>query len=152
MARNRKRRGGPQSGQRGFSPFSPLGHTAGRYRPASSGPFGFESPHDTWGDSFITDSPVHPLISTVLPERAPFQSPPRRGKRQSPTLAVRATARSSDVRTRSPFLNATMVTPQLTARALECAKRGIKREVLFALKKTGKGAKAPRRQPSKVKC
>lgn len=106
-----------------------------------------------WEPIPLTPTPVRsPLIRTVLEIPAPPQPPPRRGSRRSPVVQVRATFRSSDRQTRSPFLNATAVTPELTERAIICAKRTIRREVLFANKQTGKGAKAPKRNLSKVRC
>lgn len=145
MARNKRRKSATARPARHFST-TPLGHTAGRF---SEPDLATEEP--AFGGFFPTPT-VRPLIRTVLVEPAPYQPPPRRGKRQSPTVAVRATFRSTDRSTRSPFLNATMVSPQLTERAILCAKRNIRREVIFATKRTGKGASAPRRKPSKVRC
>lgn len=125
-----------------------LGHTAGRslgrIEPLRLGP-----PPEA-----VYRSPVRsPLIRTVLIEPARgYQSPPQRGRPNSPLVPVRATGRSSDRRTRSPFLNATMLTPELTERALICARRNIRKEVLFANRQTGKGARSPKRTPSKVRC
>lgn len=151
MARNRRRRASQNSLARDYYP-SPLDHTARRSR-VKSVPFDDVEPVSLAEIREAFSRPtVRPLIRTVLVEPETFSAPPRRGKRQSPTLAVRATIRSTDRRTRSPYLNATMVTPQLTERALECAKRSIRREVIFATRKTGKGARSPRRTPSKVKC
>ncbi|UOF80429.1 hypothetical protein [Microviridae sp.] len=126
------------------SPFQSLGHTVG---PRSV--FEADEP-PAFGGGF--SSPVRsPLIRTVL--EIPFQpKPPRRSTPRSPVAQARATGRSNDRRTRSPFLNATMVTPELTERAMICARRGIRREVLFATKRTGKGAKSPKRYKSKLKC
>jgi len=123
-----------------------LGHTVGQPRDYFSG-----HSDDPW-ESIPSRIPVRPLIRTVLENSEDFQPPPRRGKRQSPTVAVRATFRSSGKATRSPFLNATMVTPELTERAIICAKRNIRKEVLFATKRTGKGSRSTKRTPSKVRC
>jgi hypothetical protein len=146
MSRNKRNRRGYQ--ERLARPLSPLDHTASRFH----------------GDLFSDDSvsladireafsipTVRPLIRTVLVEREPFSSPPRK-RTASPQVPVRATFRSSDRQTRSPFLNATTLSPQLTERAILCAKRGIRREVIFATKSTGAGAKAPRRNRSKTRC
>lgn len=145
MSRNNRRRRSTSQA----SAFSPtLDHTASRYprRLSDYQPVSLADIREAF--SLVSDdSQVRPLIRTVLPEPAPF-----RKMRQSPTRPVRATFRSSDRATRSPFLNATTVTPQLTERALECASRTIRKEVLFAKRKTGKGSRAPRRNRSKVKC
>ncbi|AZL82754.1 hypothetical protein [Apis mellifera associated microvirus 48] len=128
-----------------------LGHTASRYTGQPLSDYYPASLADI-REAFSLPT-VRPLIRTVLPEPdTGFQAPPRRGKRSSPAVAVRATMRSSDRVTRSPYLNATMFTPDLTARAILCAKRSIRREVIFATKSAGRGAKAPRRKRSKVKC
>ena len=131
------------------TPFPSLGHTVGSRSRLDFEPS--DSPADTFGGAF--SRPVRtPLIRTVL-EIPDFQPPPpRRSTPASPAVRSRATGRSSDRRTRSPFLNATMVTPELTERAMICARRGIRREVLFATKRTGKGAKSPKRKPSKTRC
>lgn len=127
--------------------YTPLDHPAGLPRRFSA-VYGLDDP-------FVQPVPVRgtvrPLIRTVLVERS-SPAPRLRGLRPSPVLRSRASARSSQVRVRSPFLNATMVSPELTRRSVECAKRGIRREVLFALRRTGKGARSPRRSPSKWRC
>lgn len=93
------------------------------------------------------------LIRTVLAEPAPgFVSPPRRGKPRSPLVSVRATDRSSDYQAKRFTWNPTALHPELTQRSIHCARRGIRREVLFATRRTGKGAKAPRRRQSKTRC
>lgn len=147
MARNRPKR--PHStGPTRLS--SALDHTVGY---GGLGDFDSVSLADIREAFRIQDRPVRsPLIRTVRIEREPFYAPPRSGKRQSPTLAVRATFRSSDAPIRSPFKGATMVTPELTQRALECARRGIRREVLFATKRTGKGSVSPKKRYSKTRC
>lgn len=98
------------------------------------------------------------LMRTVLGDSRAVtkqgQSPAKRAIapawRRSPTVVVRASGRSSQRQIKSPFLNATMFTPQVTNRAMVCARRHIRREVLFATKRTnGSGAKRPR---SKVRC
>ena len=115
----------------------PLGHTVSRRRP--------------W-DPIPTVRST--LMRTVLGDTTDYRGSPNTRPNmlrvRSPVVAVRATGRSSDRQVRSPFLNATMVTPQLTARSLICARRSIRREVLFATKRTnGSGAKKTR---SKVGC
>lgn len=93
-----------------------------------------------------------PLMRTVLGDslRGVTKQAPKAPLRRSPTVVVRATGRSTDRQIKSPFLNATMFTPELTNRAMECARRHIRREVLFATKRTnGSGAK---RRRSKVRC
>lgn len=140
MAKNRRTRG---QTVRLTRPNSALGHTVSRFRASEPEP----------DYSPVPTGPVrYPLIRTVLVDTSTHQNPPRRGNRQSPGRQVRATFRSSDRQTRSPFLNATMLTPELTNRAIVCAGRNIRREVLFARKQTGKGSRSPRRNRSKVKC
>lgn len=144
MARKNRGRG---SQARLARPY-PLDHTASRSRAPDLPSWDDESPSDFEG--LFRPIPVRPLIRTVRIDSAPPQ--PRLVKRQSPLVQVRATMRSSDRAARSPFLNATAVTPQLADRAILCAKRTIRREVIFANRKTGKGSGAPRRKRSKVKC
>lgn len=144
MARNKSRRSGNTVwSTRQLTPSKSLGHTVDRLR------FGG---FDADAEEAFTAPVRSPLIRTVLEIPSSSQPPPRRGLRSSPVVAVRATGRSSQKRVRSPFLNATTLTPQLTERAIICAKRTIRREVLFARKRTGKGARSPRRRPSKVRC
>lgn len=147
MARNsrRKRATALRPARRTPSFNTSLGHTAG-------------SPFDSYelsslpGPRQAVYNPVRsPLIRTVLVDSV-YQPRPQRGRPNSPVAQARATGRSSDRRIRSPFLNATMLTPELTERALICARRGIRKEVLFATKRTGKGAKSPKRYRSKVRC
>lgn len=150
MSRKSRKRSGGNQPRLARPTSTALDHTASRYAPALSDyyPASLEELREAF--SLPT---VRSLIRTVLPEPVPrFQAPPRRGKRLSPAVAVRATMRSSDRAVRSPFQNATMVTPDLTSRAILCAKRSIRREVIFATKSTGKGSRAPRRKRSKVKC
>lgn len=149
MARKKARRGYSAR----VAPPQRLDHTATRYRDRYSHLDQQENPPGWGGFSpSITRKTVRPLIRTVLEIPSTPQS--FRNKRlASPVLPVRATIRSSDVSIRSPFNNATMLTPQLTERALICAKRNIRREVLFAYRKTRKGAGgAPRKPRSKVNC
>lgn len=126
------------------SPLS-LGHTAS---PASNVT---RRTLPDFGEGFLSPT-VRPLIRTVLVEREPFNPPPRRTIRNSPTVQSRATGRSNNRKVRSPFLTAQGITPLLTERAIICAKRTIRREVLFATKRSGRGAKSPRRPRSKVRC
>lgn len=147
MSRNKRRRKSTSWSARQIT--YPLDHTADSYGEPLD--FAESASLPEFGEAFSRPT-VRPLIRTVLVERPPFQSPPRRGKRQSPLVQVRATIRSSDKAIRSPFGNATMITPELATRAIVCAKRNIRREVLFATKSTGKGAKAPRKNRSKVRC
>lgn len=122
-----------------------LGHTADHFR-------------DPEWHSFGDDIPVRPypvrssLIRTVLAERDVPQLPPFRSRPNSPLVAVRASMRSNPKAARSPFFVAQGIQPQLADRAILCAKRGIRREVLFAYRQTGKGSRSPRRSPSKVRC
>lgn len=146
MARNRRRSRSYSLGpaRRTLSNTS-LGHTAG---PSLD----FEPMHRLPRTRQAFSSSVRsPLIRTVLIDSR-YQPRPQRGRPNSPVAPARATGRSSDRQTRSPFLNATLLTPELTERALICARRGIRREVLFASKRTGKGAKSPKRKFSKVRC
>lgn len=119
-------------------------------------PVGYPDPDEAFframEAAFDPPSTVRPLIRTVLVEPAIQQKPVISGSRESPLLRSRATGRSSDRLTRSPFLNAQTVSPELTMRALECAKRSIRREVLFATRQTGKGARSPKAPPSKWRC
>lgn len=120
-----------------------LGHTVSRFRDSD----------ETSDFGYLPSLVRSPLIRTVLVNPAPPS--PRRfqgNRKPSPILQSRATGRSSDRQTRSPFLNATMLTPELTFRAVHCAQRTIRREVLFARKKTGKGSQSPKRTRSKVRC
>lgn len=121
-------------------PQKSLGHTVSRSR-------AFYEPFSPFG----LPPPVRPLIRTVLVD-SDFQTPPRSPGVSSPLVRSRATGRSSDRKVRSPFLNATMLMPELTERAVVCARRGIRREVLFAIRKTGKGSRSPRRKRSSVRC
>jgi len=146
MARKKRNRGFVARPARRFP--QSLGHTAGRSRDSSAS-------LDAEVFSFKPQTVRSPLIRTVLIEPEVLQPPPpRRGSQASPTAQSRATGRSSQKRVRSPFLNATMLTPELTERALVCARRGIRREVLFATKRTGKGSQSPRRFTfkSKMRC
>lgn len=91
---------------------------------------------------------VRPLIRTVLTDtRQVYQA------RRSPDVPRRAAARRS-TRQISPWGPISMdATPPL-ARDLTCAKRSIRREVLFAIKGTGVGSRSSRRitAESKVRC
>jgi len=85
---------------------------------------------------------ANPLISTVLDDTTPIQRP--RGLLSSPTVSSRATQR-----TKTPYnkrFQSLLVSPQLTERSLACARRSIRREVIFALRKQGKGAQSPKRR------
>lgn len=84
------------------------------------------------------------LMRTVLGDRIS-------GSRESPIVRSRASRRSRLV---SPWEQVNFVSPQLTERAQICARRAIRREVLFAIKGTGKGSGARRRysEKSKVRC
>lgn len=148
----RNRRGGRSGGV--ARPFpSALDHPATRFRRPDWDDSGPESdPSDAFGGVFSVHhngATVRSLIRTVLPERG---WPVRPSRLRSPLVPVRASMRSSGKAARSPFLNATTVTPQLAERAITCAKRTIRREVLFATRRTGAGSASPRRPKSKVKC
>lgn len=147
MARKRRRKVSRQSATRRYSPPRPksLGHTV--------------DDSDLFSAlSAFPDSPVrYPLIRTVPVERAfvPSYTPRLRAVGvSSPAVAVRATGRSSDRAYRNPMLQATGITPELTERAIVCARRTIRREVLFASKRTGKGSHSPKRYTlnSKKRC
>lgn len=68
-----------------------------------------------------------------------------------PNSQIRATLRS---RTIGPWEQISDLVPQLTQRSYLCARRSIRREVLFAIRGTGKGAKAQRKHTakSKIRC
>lgn len=95
---------------------------------------------EPWRESNST----RPLMRTVLSDR-------NSGSRHSPTARVRATMRSRPV---TLWEQTNLMHPELTARSFTCARRTIRREVLFALKGTGKGAKAQRKftAKSKMRC
>jgi len=87
-----------------------------------------------------------PLIRTGLGAsgtlRVSRQPPPvLGGSRYSPQVAVRATGRSRVDRS----FRTVLYSKQLLPRALACAKRAIRKEVLFALNRRGKGSGATRR-------
>lgn len=95
------------------------------------------------------------LMRTVLGDRSPRAMSPSRPPaslrlKPSPTLAVRSSGRSYGAKAKSPFLNATLLTPEITQRAMTCARRAIRREVLFA--KRGLSGGSPKRHRSKVRC
>lgn len=85
-----------------------------------------------------------PLMRTVLGDRTPGLA-----TRSSPVVRSRATGRSRLV---TPWEQVRLISPELTKRAMVCARRTIRREVLFATKATGKGSKSPRGPRSKVRC
>lgn len=98
----------------------------------------------------------YPLMRTVLGDRmSPRIRPPAgafQPSRASPAAVVRGStrARSTAKRLSSPFLQSTLLMQSVPERAMVCARRHIRREVLFATKRTGgKGARRPR---SKVRC
>lgn len=84
------------------------------------------------------------LMRTVLGDRTAGLA-----TRSSPVVRSRATGRSRLV---TPWEQARFISPQLTNRAMVCARRSIRREVLFAIKGTGKGSKAKRGPRSSVRC
>ena len=76
-------------------------------------------------------------------------------RRASPDLAVRASFRSSFRHVKQGYVLNVVVPPSLRRRALNCAHRTIRREVLFALnRKTGRGSGGSRRRSfrSSTKC
>lgn len=99
-----------------------------------------------------------PLMRTVLSDTGsgpwPRAVTPNRIKPalRSPTVMVRASDRSSVLarKMQSPFLQATAVNVSIPARSIECARRNIRREVLFARK--GLSGSSPKRKRSKVRC
>lgn len=142
MARKNNRRSRYSYGPARRTLTKSLDHTAGP-------PRAFSWLSDPGLDPVFHRSVRTPLIRTVLPEPVRV---PQRSQRSSPVVSSRATGRSSDVQVRSPFRGAVFLTPQLTERAIACAKRGIRREVLFATKRTAKGSGSPRKPPSKWRC
>lgn len=92
-------------------------------------------------------------ISTGLNDSRPVPRSLFRGSPVSSLYPVRATFRTRSV---SPGLDVRSVIrgKELPARALDCAKRVIRKEVLFALGRTGRGARSPRRRrrESSTKC
>lgn len=93
------------------------------------------------------------LISTGLNDSRPVPRAGFRGSARSSLFSVRATLRTRSV---SPGVDVRSVIrgKELPVRALDCAKRVIRKEVLFALRRTGRGSKSPRRRrrESSVKC
>lgn len=87
------------------------------------------------------------LIST-----GPVASRPTAVRGRSPQLAVRATGRSRSV---GSLIQDVIHPPRLLARAIVCAKRSIRREVLFAFGVRSKGSGSGNRRrssSSKFRC
>lgn len=99
----------------------------------------FEGRSDPGDDQY--EDLIHTGLSdSRVPSRGDFPV------RSSPWVVSRATYRS---RFQPGRLVSTVVEPpQLLERAVACAKRTIRREVLFALRKRGKGSGAKRRKRS----
>lgn len=99
------------------------------------------------------------LMRTVLGDTTrsrvvSFKPPAALRRVASPTAVVRASARSLSLQTKaaSPFRQATFYKPEVAKRALDCARRSIRREVLFAIDRRRKGSGGGRRKQSKVRC
>lgn len=91
------------------------------------------------------DASVDDLIHTGLSDSGVPRPSHLRGVMRSPWAQARAQQRVQTfqrVYLREPY----GPTPQLPQRALSCARRSIRREVLFALKRTSKGAGAKKRR------
>lgn len=133
-------KGGKRSrSTRATSP-STLDHTVDR---ASRRPYGRSTP--TLMRTALSDTGPMPSIGSVrLPDIKP-------GIR-SPTVVVRASGRSRRIQAkmRSPFLQATMHQVAIPERSFVCARRAIRREVLFARK--GLSGSSPKRRRSHVRC
>lgn len=104
-------------------------------------------------------STVRPLMRTVLGDtsrsRLVSSKPPRALVRvASPAAVVRASGRSVSLQTKaaSPFRQATFYKPMVPQRSLDCARRTIRREVLFATDRRRKGSGGGRRKQSKARC
>lgn len=115
-----------------------------RYPPTYSTASARLDPLDHTAEPSFSDHSTRTLMRTVLGDRTPGLA-----SRFSPVVRSRATGRSRVV---TPWEQVRLISPQLTNRAMVCARRTIRREVLFALKGTGKGSKSPRRPKSKVRC
>lgn len=87
---------------------------------------------------------VRPLIRTVLTDT-------RQGTRRHLDVSRRAVLRS---RSPSPWTTDPWVETPPLPRSLTCARRSIRKEVLFALGQTGSGSRSPRRRTaeSKTRC
>lgn len=152
MAKRRHRRKGgytppsetrfyaPQRPATPFSLIGPLPPYRGGFPARRSAPPALDHP--------ATARTVRPLIRTVLTDTRP-----RSGTRTHLDVSRRALTRT---RTRlNPWSPVAFGdTPTVYPRAFICARRAIRREVLFAIKATGRGAGAPRRftANSKVRC
>lgn len=101
-------------------------------------------PLDHTAEPSVLHHSTPPLMRTVLGDRLA-------GTRQSPVVRSRASGRSRPV---TPMQQVRLISPELTERAMVCARRSIRREVLFAIKGTGRGAKSKRKYSarSKVRC
>lgn len=75
------------------------------------------------------------------------------GSRRLPAQLA-GVSRSSDVGARASLRSQSVSGSPMFRRALDCAHRSIRKEVLFAFKLTGRGARGPRRRSfrSVVKC
>lgn len=84
------------------------------------------------------------LIGTVLNQSRRAQVPRRQfgGLRASPLYPVRATMRSRVSAVSGQVIGGR----QLLQRSLDCARRVIRKEVIFALGRSGQGSRAPRRR------
>lgn len=103
-------------------------------------------PLDHPADTLRARNSTPPLMRTVSGDRIT-------GTRQSPVVRSRATYRSRRITPAEGFK--TLSSPQLTERSQVCARRSIRREVLFAIKATGRGSGSGKRRrtpTSKMRC
>lgn len=95
-----------------------------------------------------------PLMRTVLGDTVTTRPASiHRGRMFSPSLPVRASGR---VQGRDKLVSLEyplgQVPVEMPRRAVECAKRQIRREVLFATDRTSRGSRSPRRPKSNWRC
>lgn len=120
---------------------------------------------------FFSPTRYHPTQSLARRSYEPLDHPARASAGRTSTPYLMRTVQMTPARDRpSPMARArsifrvssnnpykfrvlTLDKPAvLPDRAFTCARRSIRKEVLFALRQTGKGSKSPRRPKSKVKC
>lgn len=102
-------------------------------------------PLDHPADTLLKTHSTPPLMRTVSGDRLP-------GSRSSPVTRARSSIRSRKL---TPWESSGFVTPpMLSERSQVCARRSIRREVLFAIKATGRGSggRRKRTEHSKVRC
>ena len=128
---------------RPYTPYSYLGPLYPYQPPRSSAPLALDHP--------ARRRTVRPLIRTVLTDTTP---------RPSPDVPRRAAGRKrAGVSSRSSVPSIAkwgipLDAPPLPHRSIVCAKRAIRREVLFATQGTGAGSRSPRIRTldSKTRC